>query len=162
LYLMRHAHAAWGAPGVSDFDRPLDEAGLQEARHVAEQAMLAGLVPDLIVSSPAQRCRQTTSALLEVFRAVRPLEDLALYSGGPDAYLAHIRQHAERGSLMIVGHNPMIEAVAHHIARPTDVVAPLAAGYPTAGLLALDILRPIPDKLAQTGEPVALVTPSFT
>lgn len=162
LYLVRHAHAAWGSPGVSDFDRPLDDAGRHEARDIAEQAMLAGLAPDYIVSSPAQRCRQTTSALLEVFRAVQPLEDLALYSGGPDAYFAHIRQHAERGSLMLVGHNPMIEAVAHHIARASDIVAPLAAGYPTAGMLALDIARPLPEKLAQAGEPVALVTPSFT
>ena len=162
LYLVRHAHAAWGSPGVSDFDRPLDETGRHEARDVAEQAMLAGLTPDFIVSSPAQRCRQTTSALLDVFRSVRPMEDLALYSGGPDAYFAHIRQHAERGSLMIVGHNPMIEAVAHHIARANDVSAPLALGYPTAGLLALDLALPLPEQLAQAGEPVALVMPSLT
>jgi len=162
LYLVRHAHAAWGSPGVSDFDRTLDDRGRHEARDIAEQAMLAGLAPDVIVSSPAQRCRQTTSAMLEVFRAVRPLEDLALYSGGTDAYIAHILQHAGRGSLMIVGHNPMIEALAHHIARTSDVLAPLAAGYPTAGLLAIDIARPLPDVLAQAGEPVMLVTPSLT
>ena len=63
---------------------------------------------------------------------------------------------------MVVGHNPMIEAVAHHVARASDVIAPLAMGYPTAGLLALDILRPLPAQLAQAGEPVALVTPSLT
>jgi phosphohistidine phosphatase len=162
LYLVRHAHAAWGSPGVSDFDRPLDDRGRHEARDIAEQAMLAGLAPDFIVTSPAQRCRQTTAALLEVFRAVQPVEDLALYSGGTEAYLAHILEHAGRGSLMIVGHNPMVEAVAHHIARMSDVLAPLAAGYPTAGLLAIDIARPRPDMLAQTGEPVVLVTPSLT
>jgi phosphohistidine phosphatase len=93
---------------------------------------------------------------------VRSSEDLALYSGGTDAYFAQILQHAGRGSLMIVGHNPMIEALAHHIARTSDVLAPLAAGYPTAGLLALDIERPLPDLLAQVGEPVVLVTPSLT
>lgn len=162
LYLVRHAHAAWGSPGVSDFDRPLDETGRHEARDIAEQAMLAGLVPEIIVSSPAQRCRETTAAMLGVFRTLQPVEDLALYSGGPDAYLAHIRKNAARGSLMIVGHNPMIEAVALHIARVSDIVAPLAIGYPTAGMLALDIARPLPETLAQAGEPVALVTPSFT
>ena len=162
LYLVRHAHAGWGAPGVSDFDRPLDETGRFEARDVAEQAVLAGLVPEVLVSSPAMRCRQTTSALLDVFRAIQPAEDMLLYSGGPDAYFAQIRKHGARGSLMIVGHNPMIEAVAHHLARESDVIAPLAAGYPTAGLLAMDIARPFPDKLARCGEPVVLITPSLT
>ena len=38
LYLVRHAHAAWATPGVSDFDRPLDDTGRFEARDVAEQA----------------------------------------------------------------------------------------------------------------------------
>ena len=113
-------------------------------------------------SSPALRCRQTTAALLEVFRSVRPMEDLALYSGGPDAYFARIHQHAAQGSLMIVGHNPMIEAVAHHLVRESDVVAPLALGYPTAGLLAIDLAFPLREKLAGTGEAVALITPSLT
>ena len=162
LYLVRHAHAGWGAPGIGDFDRTLDEAGRFEARDVAEQAVLAGLVPEALVSSPATRCRQTTLALLDVFRAVRPTEDMLLYSGGPDAYFAQIRRHADGDSLMIVGHNPMIEAVAHHIARPSGLTSALCSGYPTAGLLAIDLARPLPDNLAQCGEAVALLTPSLT
>jgi phosphohistidine phosphatase len=162
LYLVRHARAVWGAPGVSDFDRPLEDAGRAEARDIAEQAMLAGLVPEALISSPALRCRQTTAILLDVFRAVRPTEDLALYSGGLDAYFAQIHGHAARSSLMIVGHNPMIEAVAHHLCRDSEVVAPLAIGYPTAGFLAIDLPRPLPAKLAHRGEAMALLTPSLT
>lgn len=162
LYLVRHAHAAWGSPGVSDFDRPLDDAGRLEARDIAEQAMFAGLIPDMLVSSPALRCRQTTSALLDVLRTVRMTEDVSLYSGGPDAYFDQIHRHSDGRSLMIVGHNPMIEALAHHIARPSDIMTPLATGYPTAGLLALDIARPFPTALGQAGQPAALVTPSLT
>jgi len=162
LYLVRHAHAGWGAPGIGDFDRALDETGRFEARDIAEQAALAGLVPEALVSSPAMRCRQTTLCLLDVFRAVRPTEDMLLYSGGPDAYFAQIRRHSAASSLMIVGHNPMIEAVAHHIARPSGVTSTLVAGYPTAGLLAIDLARPLPENLAQCGDPVALITPSLT
>lgn len=162
LYLVRHARAVWGTPGISDFDRPLDDIGRAEARDIAEQAALAGLVPEVLISSPALRCRQTTAALLDVFRSVRPTEDMALYSGGLDAYFTQIETHAGRGSLMIVGHNPMIEAVAHHLARESGVMAPLAIGYPTAGLLAIDLARPLPAKLARSGEPVTLITPSLT
>ena len=162
LYLVRHAHAAWGSPGVSDFDRPLDEAGRFEARDVAEQAALAGLVPEVLVSSPALRCRQTTAVLLDVFRSVEPTEDMTLYSGGPDAYFEQIRRHRSHRSLMIVGHNPMIEACAHHLSRESDVLTPLAIGYPTAGLLAIEFVSPLADHLTHRGQPVALITPSLT
>ena len=162
LYLVRHAHAAWGSPGVSDFDRPLDESGRFEARDVAEQAALAGLVPEILVFSPALRCRQTTTALLDVFRSVKPTEDMGLYSGGPDAYFDQIRRHGSNRSLMIVGHNPMIEACAHHLSRESDVMTPLALGYPTAGLLAIDFVRPLAARLTHCGQPVALITPSLT
>lgn len=160
LYLVRHARAVWGTPGISDFDRPLDDVGRAEARDVAEQAALAGLVPEVLISSPALRCRQTTSVLLDVFRSVRPTEDMALYSGGLDAYFAQIHAHAGHGSMMIVGHNPMIEAAAHHLSRETEIITPLAIGYPTAGLLALDLARPLSAKLAHSGQPVTLITPS--
>lgn len=162
LYLVRHAHAAWGTPGVSDFDRPLDETGRLEARDVAEQAALAGLIPEVLVSSPALRCRQTTAVLLDVFRSVTPTEDMMLYSGGPDAYFEQIRRHGSRRSLMIVGHNPMIEACAHHLSRESDVMTALAIGYPTAGFLAIDFVSPLPDYLTHRGQPVALITPSLT
>lgn len=162
LYLVRHAHAAWGAPGVSDFDRPLDETGRLEARDIAEQAALAGFVPEMLVSSPALRCRQTTSALLDVFRSIKPIEEMALYSGGLDAYFEEIRKHGARRSLMLVGHNPMIEACAHHLARDSEILLPLATGYPTAGLLAIDFLVPLREHLSRRGAPLALITPSLT
>lgn len=162
LYLVRHARATWGAPGVSDFDRPLDEVGRAEARDVAAQAALSGLTPDMLVSSPALRCRQTTALFLDVFRSVRPAEDMALYSGGPDAYLALIQANAGQRSMMIVGHNPMIEALAHHLCGDSEILVPLAYGYPTAGLLAIDLPSPLTPKLAQVGQAVALIAPSLT
>ena len=162
LYLVRHAHAAWASPGVSDFERPLDEAGRHEARDIAGQAILAGLVPEAIVSSPARRCMETTAALLDVFRSLRPVTDMQLYSNGPDAYFNQIARHGQLRSLMLVGHNPMIEAVAHHLAKATDVMAPLAMGYPTAGLLAIDLPRPLPGDLGRSGEPIAFITPALT
>jgi phosphohistidine phosphatase len=147
---------------VSDFERPLDELGRHEARDIAGQAVLAGLVPEAIVSSPARRCMETTAALLDVFRSVRPTTDMQLYSNGPDAYFNQILRHGELRSLMLVGHNPMIEAVAHHLSKASEVMAPLAMGYPTAGLLAIDLPRPPQGDMARTGAPVVLITPTLT
>ncbi|CAN7375439.1 SixA phosphatase family protein [Rhizobium sp. LjRoot254] len=162
LYLMRHAHAGWATPNTSDFERPLDEQGRFEARDVAEQALMAGMRPDVLVSSPARRCRETTAAFLDVFRDLRSQEDEQLYSGGSDAYLGHIVAHRDVGSLMIIGHNPMIEALAHHLARPSAIIAPIAMGYPTAGLLALSFPKPLPHKMLHAGEALHFFTPALT
>ena len=162
LYLTRHAHAAWGEPGMRDFDRPLDPSGLRQARALAEQALKAAFVPDLLVNSPARRCRETADALLDMFRTVRNIEDPTLYSAGPDAYFACIRKHADLGSLMIVGHNPMIEAVAHHLAQETGALSSLSIGFPTAGMAAFDLPRPLPAELQGCGRAVGLLTPPLT
>ena len=162
LYLVRHAHAGWAAPNVSDFDRPLDDAGRHEARDVAEQALMAGLRPAALVCSPALRCRQTAAAFLDVFRDLHPIEDMQLYAGGTDAYLAQIVRYGTERSLMIVGHNPMIEALAHHLTRQSQMLAPIELGYPTAGLLAIAFPTPLPERLFRAGQAFQLITPSLT
>jgi phosphohistidine phosphatase len=162
LYLMRHAHAGWATPNVSDFDRPLDERGRYEARDVAEQALMSGARPEVLISSPALRCRQTTAAFLDVFRDLKSQEDEQLYSGGSEAYLGHIVQHRDAGSLMMIGHNPMIEALAHHLARPSAIISPILMGYPTAGLLVLAFQKPLPHKMLHAGEVLHFIAPSLT
>lgn len=162
LYLLRHAHAAWPSPGGQDFDRALDAKGLAEARSVALQAYTAGLAPQKIVSSPARRCAETTAAFLEVFGDLSTSYDSRLYSEGPDAYIEQIRAHQDEDSLMLVGHNPMIESLSLLLARDGEVSSPLAFGYPTAGLLALDFQRPLSESLMHRGEPALLLTPALT
>lgn len=138
LYLLRHAHAAWPSPGKRDFDRPLDERGRREARDVALQAFAAGIRPDRILSSPATRCAETTEIFLDVFGDLSADYDGRLYAEGVDAYLDVITAHEGPASLMIVGHNPMIEELASMLITEGPQPDELAYGYPTAGLLALD------------------------
>ena len=63
---------------------------------------------------------------------------------------------------MIVGHNPMIEALAHHLTRPDPMLAPIELGYPTAGLLAIAFPTPLPERLFRAGHVLQLITPSLT
>lgn len=162
LYLLRHAHAGWPTPGERDFDRSLDAKGVAEARSVALQAYTAGLTPELLVSSPAQRCSQTAAAFLDVFGDLATRYDPRLYSDGVDAYLDLILAQQHAASLMIVGHNPMIETLAGMLAGEGDGgIARLADGYPTAGLLALDFDRPFDRANLQKGRPTLLLTPAM-
>jgi phosphohistidine phosphatase len=162
LYLLRHARAAWASPGERNFDRALDATGLAEIRSVALQAYTGGFLPDQIISSPARRCTETTAAFLEIFGNLVVGYDEQLYSGGLDAYVENIRRYHGVRSLMLVGHNPMIESLSILLAREGQIVAALPHGYPTAGLLVLDFHQPVTGPLKHRGELAALLTPALT
>jgi phosphohistidine phosphatase len=139
LYILRHARAAWAQPGQSDFDRTLDDDGFAEAEVIAEEAADQGYKPDLILSSTAVRCRQTAEPF---HRTVS--EDLSidyvdsLYSGTIETYAELTFANRQQTSVMIVGHNPMIEEFFHRLVGKEIAEAAAPFGYPTAGLAILD------------------------
>src|SRR5215208_3658741 len=67
LILVRHAKSSWDAPGLSDFDRPLNERGKKDAPEMAERLKEKGIKVDQFVSSPAKRARKTAKYFAEVF-----------------------------------------------------------------------------------------------
>ena len=162
LHLLRHAHAAWPAAGRRDFDRILDERGRAEALDVARQARLAEIKPEKIISSPALRCHETTAIFIQTAGVAAANYDERLYAEGMEAYLELIRQNRDIRSLMLVGHNPMIEGLAGMLTSAGPIAEQLAGGYPTAGLLTLEFDRPLPLALFHKGRAVHLVTPDLT
>lgn len=161
LYLLRHAHAAWPAAGRRDFDRVLDEKGRAEAEDVARQAGLAGLRPEMIISSPAARCLETSAIFAETTDSPQITYDETLYTDGMEAYVEKIRLNQERESLMLVGHNPMIEGLAAMLGASGQIAEQLAHGYPTAGLLSLEFDRPLPSSLLHKARTLHLLTPDI-
>ena len=65
LLLLRHAKSSWGAADLTDFERPLNERGRRDAPLVGEFIREQGLRPDLVISSPAQRTRETIALVIE-------------------------------------------------------------------------------------------------
>lgn len=59
LTLLRHAKSSWKSDALSDFDRPLNSRGRQDAPEMARRLQAAGIRPSLIVSSPAKRAWST-------------------------------------------------------------------------------------------------------
>ncbi|MCA1853588.1 MAG: hypothetical protein LC647_14695, partial [Beggiatoa sp.] len=47
-----------GDAGERDFDRPLAKRGQRDAPHMGEWLRAQGLVPDLVLASPARRARE--------------------------------------------------------------------------------------------------------
>src|SRR5436190_2456998 len=60
LFLVRHADAT---PGNPDELRPLSEEGREQARELGEQLRRDGIAPEILLTSPLLRARQTGEAL---------------------------------------------------------------------------------------------------
>lgn len=137
LFLLRHAQSAWPKPGERDFERQLDETGRQEAERIGRAAVGMDISPKTLVCSPAERCRQTAAAFMAAMEhAPHVILDPDLYSEGPEYYLSICNGVEEGKSLMIIGHNPMIEETFSRLAGMKAANAHIPAGFPTAGLAA--------------------------
>ncbi|MGB3501116.1 MAG: histidine phosphatase family protein [Mesorhizobium sp.] len=142
LLLLRHARAAWAEPGMRDFDRPLDDAGHVDADTVGAAIVAGGYVPELVICSGARRARETWDAVarhLHPTATARFTDDL--YITDSAGYLSLIRELADRSSVMIVGHNPMIEDVCFALAPDGEdaAIEARASGFPASGLAVIHI-----------------------
>lgn len=136
LFLLRHAKAGWAAPGMRDFDRPLDASGIADAEAMGVAMRAGGFVPDLTLCSNARRARETLEGLAGHADTGRVLFSDALYSEDAAGYLSIIRGHGAVGSLLVIGHNPMMEDLAMAVSGSGDdnARATLNFGFPTSGL----------------------------
>ncbi|MDZ7925715.1 MAG: histidine phosphatase family protein [Agrobacterium sp.] len=137
---MRHAKAAWAAPGERDFDRGLNEAGFAEAEIIADLATDRGYRPEMLLSSTATRCRQTTQAWQRAFNDGIDIVyiDGMYNAGSSETYLSLIEAQTDAGSVMLVGHNPTMEATLEAMIGEDLLHAALPSGFPTSGLAVLD------------------------
>lgn len=145
LFLLRHAKAAWAAPGMSDFDRPLTPEGMRAARAAGAAMAAAGAVPTLVLCSPALRTRQTWEGVAEAFGAGMPVDFVSgLYDGGADAYLETLRGAGPAASVLMVGHNPMTEDFGEALAGDGEAGAlkAMRSGFPVCGMATLRFERP--------------------
>lgn len=139
LFLLRHARAAWAQPGQTDFDRALDDEGFAEAEVIAEEAADQGYRPDLIISSTAVRCRQTAEPFHRTISEELTIDYVdSLYAGSIENYAELAFSVRPVRSVMLVGHNPMIEEFFHRLVGTAIAETAAPFGYPTAGLAILD------------------------
>lgn len=112
ILIMRHAKSSWDDSSQKDFDRPLNKRGRKDAPAMGKYLLGSGLIPGHIISSPAQRARET---ILKVSDAVGVKENIIqwnedLYYEGVEAYLKAIRSTPSAVVIVLVaGHNPTVE-----------------------------------------------------
>lgn len=109
LYLARHAKSSWKDSSLSDFERPLNKRGKNDAPAMGEILKERNVKPDLIISSPAKRAKKTACIIGE---KIGYPEDKIVFN--KDIYEASSREllsiiHNLNGninSVMLFGHNP--------------------------------------------------------
>lgn len=111
LYLLRHAEAEPHRP--DDFSRTLTEKGAKQARQVGCFMKEQCLRPQLILTSPVTRARQTAEIVSKLLGKEPPIEaSWAACGMNPDVALSELGGYAKLESLMIVGHEPDFSQLA--------------------------------------------------
>lgn len=67
LLIVRHAKSSWDPAVTNDFDRTLNDRGKVDAPEMAAKLKREGIVPDLLISSPAKRAHKTAELFAGVF-----------------------------------------------------------------------------------------------
>lgn len=118
LYLLRHAKTLEHSHYAADVERPLVEEGLEQLQKLSKQLIKTKEIPGYIVSSYATRAVSTALFMLRAFDM--PLKKLELvkklYMAEPQEALDVIHElDPKHSSVMLVGHNPTIAAMAQFL-----------------------------------------------
>jgi phosphohistidine phosphatase len=108
LILLRHAKSDWAASFTEDADRPLNRRGREAAEVMGRVLALAGRAPDLVLTSPATRARETADLAAAAGSWEAPVAaDPRLSPGSPAAVVTVVQERAgEARRVMVVGHEP--------------------------------------------------------
>ena len=136
LIVMRHAKSLWDSAACSDHERTLNDRGRKDAPRVGAALVERGWTPDLVLSSDAQRTRETFAGLSEAFPGEVEVRFLpSFYQDGLRAAEAELSGVPEQVvCLLLLGHNPGWESLVEELSG-VDIVMETA----TAALLAMDL-----------------------
>lgn len=137
LLLLRHAKSARDTDAARDFDRPLAPRGRRDARRMGDWLREQALTPDLVVSSPARRARQTARRALRALsldpEAIR--WDERIYEATPETLLEVLAEApADCERLLLVGHNPGLEELVEQLCGAPIETPPGAKPFPSGAL----------------------------
>ncbi len=131
---MRHAKSSWDDASLSDFERPLNDRGLRTAPFMGKFMREKGLDPAIILSSPAERAKQTALLVKEASGFSNEIQfDDRIYEASPHS-LAQVVSEIDNAhtSAMLVGHNPGMEGFIRFL---TGNLEPM----PTAALAVIEL-----------------------
>jgi phosphohistidine phosphatase len=108
IYILRHGIAEEPRPGLADPDRALIAEGKKKLRDVLRVAHTAGVRPEVILTSPYRRARETAELAREILHVQGDLIPGSAFV--PEAEMADawadVRAHKSAASVLIATHEP--------------------------------------------------------
>ena len=134
LLILRHAKSSWKHQELADYDRPLNDRGKRDAPRMGRLMAEEAIVPDMILTSTAQRARRTAMHVTEAcdYEGSLMLRD-ELYLAGPPTIVGILNELPDTcGSAAVVAHNPGLEDLL-------DLLTGESEALPTAALAVVEL-----------------------
>ena len=119
IYLVRHAKSDWGNASTGDFDRTLNQRGMKAAPFMAARLKQKGILPELVISSPATRALTTAVLFCETLGLPEEQiqQRIEIYRGGVLDLLKIVQQIPDTCmTAMLFGHNPTLTEFSNLLA----------------------------------------------
>ena len=154
LFIVRHAKSSWESPDLDDVKRPVIENGVKKTKKVIGFLNKENVKVDLIMSSHAQRARDTAALLAGSLNY--PLSDIIInekiYNGDEDDLLHEVYALPnDKNNIMIIGHNPTVtQFVNFFLDKKVDFV-------PTSAVISISFDTDQWEKIETSGKKVNFV-----
>jgi phosphohistidine phosphatase len=132
LFLIRHAKSSWEDASLDDYHRPLNSRGQRDAPAMGDRLKQRGIIPDLLLTSPARRAKMTCELI-----ARRLDYPLGAIEENEDMYMAEVSDLLSiiNGlddtwrTVFLFGHNPEFTDLANRL-NGTEI-----DNVPTCGII---------------------------
>ncbi len=131
--MIRHAKSSWANPLQSDFERPLNDRGKEEAPAMGKKLKKLGIIPDLVISSSAKRTKQTAKRIAEEvgYDTDNIKWEEKLYHCIPSVFEELIYELSDKvKTVFIVAHNPGITSFVNQLSPDFSI-----DNMPTCGVV---------------------------
>ncbi|MCX8056870.1 MAG: histidine phosphatase family protein [Ignavibacteria bacterium] len=136
LLIIRHAKSSWDNPDLTDFERPLNQRGIEDAKLMSSVLKHHNLKFEKIFCSTANRAKMT----IEIFEKESAIEKNIiqyvdeLYNASRKDLLNFLKQiNNSLTSIGIVGHNPGLTDLTHYLLDDFD------SELPTCSLVLIEL-----------------------
>ncbi len=135
VYIIRHAKSSWANFDQTDFERPLNERGHENAVEMAERMLDKKIRIDAFISSPALRARQTCEHFCKVFS--KDKNEIIFIDALYHADIATIKSvmaktDDEYNTIAVFTHNPGISEYVNTLVEDVYI-----DNMPTCGVFAI-------------------------
>ena len=120
IYFLRHADAEDLAE--SDFDRKLTPKGLDQAARVGKFCKKNGIKPEVFLTSPLVRARQTAEIVGKKIGVTPVIADWLACGMTPATLIQNLEPLSTKSSALLVGHEPDLSTAVSYLLGLTEPV----------------------------------------